>query len=95
MSRSLAECLVPAPPPSQSLLGVWLSPTSKGIGYLNTMADMGVSLSFFQLFSYKMGIIVLPLLLMQLHLSIVRMSREENMSSSDTTVMGAVKKSLK
>lgn len=56
---------------------------------------MGASLSFFQLFSYKMGIIVLPLLLMQLHLGIVRMSREENMSSSDTTVMGAVKKSLK
>lgn len=89
MSRSLAECLVSALPPSQSLLGVWLSPASKGIGYLNTMADMGVSLSFFQLFSYK---IVLPLLLMQLHLGIVRVSKEENMSCSESTVMGALKK---
>lgn len=59
------------------------------------MADMGVSLSFFQLFSYKMGIIVLPLLLMQLHLGTVRMSREEDMKCSDTTVMGAVKKEKK
>lgn len=56
------------------------------------MADMGVSLSFSQLLSYKMGIIVLPLLLMQLHLGIVWMSTVENMNCSDTTVTGAVKK---
>lgn len=42
-----------------------------------------------------MGIIVLPLLLMQLHLGILKMSTVENMSCSDTTVMGAIKKSLK
>lgn len=53
---------------------------------------MGLSLSFFQLLSCKMGIIVLPLLLMKLHLSIVRMSTVENMNCSDTTVKGAVKK---
>lgn len=47
---------------------------------------------FFQLLSYKFGIIVLPLLLMQLHLVIVRMSMAENMNYSDTTIMGAVKK---
>lgn len=76
MSRSLAECLVPALPPPQSLLGVWLSLISKGIGYLNTMADMGVSLSFSQLLSYKMGIIVLPVLLMQLHLGMDEYSGE-------------------
>jgi len=93
MRRSLDEGVVPALPPSQSrlYLGICLSLISKRIWYLNITADVGLNL-FFKLSSYKMGIMVLPLLPMELRLGIVRMSTVENMSYSDTTVMGDIKK---